>query len=48
MTPKPATVVIAAPTTTQTVGMQKTGIPVNILILAFLMVFGGLFGVKKR
>ncbi|MGF7118589.1 SdrD B-like domain-containing protein [Methanobacterium oryzae] len=30
------------------VGMQETGIPVNYLILALLMVLGGLFGVKRK
>lgn len=31
-----------------TIGMQKTGVPLPLLVLALFMVLGGLFGVKRK
>ncbi|NYB53102.1 MAG: hypothetical protein HVN35_11170 [Methanobacteriaceae archaeon] len=48
-TPIPANVVITqAAGTEKTIGMQKTGAPIAGLILATLMVLGGLFSTRKK
>lgn len=43
----PGTTVKAAGKTTKTIGLQKTGLPFNYLILAILMVIGGLVPRRK-
>jgi autotransporter family porin len=50
MTPKPATVVIAAPakTTGKTIAMKETGLPLTGIVLGILMVVGGFLGTEKR
>jgi predicted outer membrane repeat protein len=49
MTPLPAQVVVtAAGTVGTTVGMQETGTPLIPIVLAILMVLGGMFSVRKK
>jgi uncharacterized repeat protein (TIGR01451 family) len=39
---------VNAATTTKTIGMQKTGIPIAGIVLAILMVLGGFIGTRKK
>lgn len=52
MTPVPAQVVIveaaSVKTLSKTIGMQKTGTPLVPIVLALLMVLGGIFSSSKR
>ena len=52
MTPVPAQVTIAQPASTtvnaKTIGMQTTGLPLASIVLAILMVMGGLLTARRK
>ncbi len=48
ITPRPATVVIAAPTTGKIVGMLETGVPLTGIILSILLILVGFITTKKN
>lgn len=48
MTPLPAEVVVVAAAGAQTVGMQETGTPLAPIVLAILMVLGGISSTSKK
>jgi len=45
---EPTGTTVNAQTTTETVEMQETGIPISMMVLAILMVLGGLFRAKRE
>ncbi|MGZ7095433.1 MAG: right-handed parallel beta-helix repeat-containing protein [Methanobacterium sp.] len=48
MTITPTVRAASETTTTETVGMQETGIPIPLMVIAILMVFSGLIGTRKK